>query len=78
MTELFWWQAAAIFWASVCFFRVGAIGKGIAPTRRVWSEIAQAALIVVVLFALLTEGRGCTSVGTPSLDQATCVGDAAC
>lgn len=63
MTELFWWQAAGLFWAAVCFFRVGAITKRIAPTRSMWREIGQAALIVVAVFALLTEGRGCRSIG---------------
>lgn len=78
MTELFWWQAAALFWASVCLFRVGAMQKRIDMTRKTWLEIAQAALIVVAVFALLTEGSGCRSIGTSSLDPAACVGDAGC
>lgn len=78
MSELFWWQAGALFWASVCFFRVGAMANGIEVNRRAWWEIAQAAVIVVFLFGLLTEGRGCTSAGTSSLEPAACVGDAAC
>jgi len=78
MSENFWWQAAALFWAAVCFFRVGAMTKGIAMNRRTWFEIGQAALIVVALFALLTEGGGCRSTGTSSLEPASCVGDAQC
>lgn len=76
MTELFWWQAAALFWASVCFFRVGAMTKGIAVTHKTWWEIAQLAVIAVAVFGLLTEGRGC--VGSSSLDTSACVGDAGC
>ena len=60
MTDLFLWQSAALFWASVCFFRVGAMTKRIQPTRKMWLEIGQAALIVVIVFALLTDGRGCS------------------
>lgn len=78
MTEMFWWQAAGLFWVALCFFRVGARANGIEVTRRVWLEIAQAALIAVTVFALLTEGRGCRSVGTSSLDTAACVGDSSC
>lgn len=78
MTEFFWWQAAALFWAAVCFFRVGAMTKRIEATRSMWLEIGQAALIVVAVFALLTEGRGCRSIGTSSLDPPTCVGSADC
>jgi len=78
MTELFWWQSAALFWAAVCFFRVGAQGKQIPMTRATWSEIGQAAVITVAVFGLLTEGRGCASMGTSSLDPPACVGDASC
>jgi hypothetical protein len=70
MTELFWWQAAGLFWAAVCFFRVGAITKRVVATRKVWMEIGQAALIVVVLFGLVTEGRGCRVGG--SLEVHSC------
>ncbi|CDN87352.1 hypothetical protein BN948_01774 [Hydrogenophaga intermedia] len=79
MTELFWWQAALLFWIAVCFFRVGAATKGIAMTRRAWSEIAQAAIVVVVVFGLVTEGRGCQSLRAGSVDAgAACMGDAPC
>jgi len=76
MNEMFWWQAAALFWASVCFFRLGAMTKRITMTRKTWWEIGQAAVIVVAVFGLLTEGRGC--VGASSLDTAACVGEAGC
>ena len=66
MTELFWWQAAGLFWAAVCFFRVGALTKRIEPTRKMWVEIGQAAVIVVALFGLLTEGAGCRSLSGSS------------
>ena len=75
MTEMFWWQAAALFWVCVCFFRVGAMTKNIVMTRNTWLEIAQAALIVVAVFALLTEGRGCRSIGGSTLDTPACVDD---
>lgn len=79
MTELFWWQAALLFWIAVCFFRVGAATKGIAMTRRAWSEIAQAAIVVVVVFGLVTEGRGCVSLRPGSGDaHGACVGDSTC
>jgi hypothetical protein len=77
VTELFYWQAAALFWVAVCFFRVGAIGKGIKLNRTTWSEIGQAALIVVLLFGLLTEGRGCRGTGS-GIDTTTCVGETWC
>jgi hypothetical protein len=78
MTENIYWQSAALFWAAVCFFRVGAMTKGIAMNRRTWLEIAQAAVIVVALFALITDGRGCSAAGSSSLEPAACVGDAQC
>ena len=66
MNEIFWWQSAGLFWVAVCFFRVGAMAKAITMNLRTWLEIGQAAVIVVLLFALLTEGRGCH--GTPGTD----------
>jgi len=78
MIDNVYWQSAALFWAAVCFFRVGAMTKRISMTRRTWVEIGQAALIVVALFALITDGRGCSSAGTSSLEPAPCVGDAQC
>jgi hypothetical protein len=78
MTTFFWWQAAALFWVAVCFFRVGAMTKRITMGVSTWGEIAQAAAIVVVLFALLTDGAGCRSLGTSSLGPPACVGDSSC
>lgn len=58
MSDNFWLQAAILFWFAVCFFRVGAAAQGIAVTWRAWAEIAQAAAIVVLIFALLSGGQG--------------------
>jgi len=74
MTEVFLWQAGALFWAAVCFFRVGAITKRIEATRAMWWEIGQAAVIVVLLFGLLTDGRGCSQVSTLT-ESCTAAGD---
>jgi len=71
MTEVFWWQAGALFWAAVCFFRVGAMTKRITMNRRTWSEIGQAALVVVLLFGWVTEGRGCSRLGSSTDAAAT-------
>jgi hypothetical protein len=76
MSDIFWWQAAALFWAALCFFRVGAMTKGIAPDRKMWAEIAQAAAIVVLLFGLVTEGRGCR--GLSSIEPPACADTTAC
>lgn len=78
MSELFLWQAAGLFWAAVCFFRVGAMTKRIEMTRQSWLEIVQAALVVVILFALLTEGRGCRSAGTSSDPDSFCAPSDSC
>lgn len=56
--ETFMLQAAALFWVLVCFFRVGAMTKGLVMSRSRWIEIAQAAVIGVVLFGFLTDWRG--------------------
>lgn len=76
MSDLFWLQAAGLFWAALCFFRYGAQTKGIAPNRRMWWEIAQAAVIVVLVFALLTEGRGCR--GLSSIEPPSCADTSTC
>lgn len=70
MTELFWWQCAALFWLAVCFFRVGAMTKRIPMSRSIWIEIFQAALMVVLVFALLTDARGCRSLGATAIELA--------
>lgn len=77
MSDGFLLQSAALFWLAFCFFHAGARVNGIPMTRKTWLEIAQTAAIVVVLFALLTDLRGCT--GTSSLDiEFDCVGETWC
>ncbi len=77
MSDWPWWQFALLGWLSVCFFAFGARSKGIALNRRTWFEIAQAALIVVILFALVSDGRGCSR--GPTLDpELICPGDPQC
>jgi len=76
LDENFIWQCAAVFWASVCFFRMGAMTKGITVGKRQWFEICQAACIVVLLFGLVSEGRGCRFYGPAEIDAALCVSPA--
>lgn len=74
-----WYQFALLFWVAACFFAAGARAKSIPMTRSVLAEVLQTAFIVVLVFALLTEGRGCTSgSGTAGADAALCIGDAHC
>ena len=73
-----WGQFALLFWAAVCLFAAGAKGKGIAMTRKTWGEILQAAVIVVMLFAVLSEGRGCANASTAADANGLCSGDAPC
>lgn len=71
-----WGQFALLFWCAICAFAAGARVKGLPMTWRTWGEIAQAAGIVVILFALVSEGRGCArTTGDP---DALCVGDTSC
>ncbi len=79
MYQYEWAQFALLFWVAICFFAAGARSKGIPLTRSAWWEIAQAAAIVVLLFALLSEGRGCSSTGGGTIDvDAFCVGEPRC
>jgi hypothetical protein len=71
-----WGQFALLGWVAACFFAAGGKSKGITLDRRAWLEIAQASVIVVLLFALLSEGRGCARITTDP--AALCVGDALC
>lgn len=64
MVDWAWGQFALVGWAAACLFAAGARAKGIQLTRRTVSEIAQAVVIVVFLFALLTDGSGCSSAST--------------
>lgn len=73
MNEWAWGQFALLFWAAAALFAEGARQKKIAFNLKTWAEIAMAAVIVVLLFALLSEGRGCSR----ALDAA-CVGEATC
>lgn len=63
MGHIAWWQFLLLFWVAACFFAAGARSKAIALTGGVWLEVMQAAFIVVLVFGLLTEGRGCSSLG---------------
>jgi hypothetical protein len=76
MNEWAWGQFALLGWCAACLFAAGARGKGIELSRRTWLEIAQAAGIVVLLFALLSDGRGCSQASTLGADM--CVGEPQC
>lgn len=65
----FWLQTGALFWLALCFFRVGAARNGIPLSWRTWLEIGQAAVIVVALFWLLSDGRGCSGGAAPLDDD---------
>jgi len=75
-TDYAWGQFALLGWVSACFFAAGARGKNITFTRKTWVEVLQAAAIVVLLFAWMSEGRGCVQM-TPDAG-ALCVGEALC
>ncbi len=75
MTDWAWGQFALIGWAAAALFAEVARQKKLAFNHKTWSEIAMAAGIVVLLFALLSEGRGCSR---PSSFDAECVGEASC
>lgn len=63
MIEAIAWQSAILFWVALCVFRVGAMQKNITMGWRQWAEMAQAALIVVLLFWFMSDGRGCSLYG---------------
>ena len=73
-----WGQFGLLFWLAACLFASGARAKSIPMGWRTWAEIFQAAGIVVILFALMSEGRGCSSVGPGHDADLLCVGDANC
>jgi len=77
MSEWAWGQFALVGWGAVCLFAAGARAKRIPFTWRTGLEIAQAAAIVVLLFALLSEGRGCSRPSASDAD-ALCVGEPNC
>jgi hypothetical protein len=70
MEDLAWAQFALLFMGSALFFLGGARMKSIPLTWRVAWEITQAAGIVVLLFAVLTEGLGCSSGSTTTDEDA--------
>lgn len=75
MTDWAWGQFALLAWAAAALFAEGARQKQIAFNLKTWSEIAMATVIVVLLFALLSDGRGCSR---PSTFDTECVGEATC
>ncbi|MHB1201349.1 MAG: hypothetical protein ACYCZ6_17725 [Polaromonas sp.] len=65
MDDWAWGQFALVGLAAAGFFAAGAREKYVALNIKTWFEIAQAVVIVVLLFILLSEGRGCHhSVGS--------------
>jgi hypothetical protein len=72
-----WGQFALVAWAAACLFLYGARSKSIPITGKTVWEIAQAVAIVVILFGVLTEGRGC-SRGTADLLAPCTFGDDGC
>lgn len=60
MKELFFWQITALFWCAFCFFRQGAKTKGIPLSLETCIELLQIGFIIVLLFGLATDWRGCT------------------
>lgn len=77
MVNWAWGQFALVGWAAVCLFAAGARAKGYPLTTRTILEIVQAAVIAVLLFGLLTEGRGCTNA-TTATDTACLDGGSGC
>lgn len=78
MQDLALAQFGLVFWVAVCFFAWGARLRSRPMTFPVWLEVIEASVIVVLLFALLTEGAGCRSGGsTVDEDAVPCIG-AAC
>jgi hypothetical protein len=72
-----WGQFGLVAWAALCLFASGARQKEIPFTGKTLWEIAQATVIVVTLFGLLTEGRGCSS-GSTAANSICATGDAGC
>lgn len=68
MEEWAWAQFALLFWCALCLFAAGAQKKRLRMCWRTRAEIVQAAVIVVLLFGVLTEGRGCRA-GAPTADE---------
>lgn len=73
MNEWAWGQFALLGWAAAALFAEGARQKNAAFNLKTCAEIAMATIIVVLLFALLSEGRGCSRAS-----DSGCVGEATC
>jgi branched-subunit amino acid ABC-type transport system permease component len=79
MFDFAWGQFALVGGIAACVFVSGAKSKGIRFGVKTWFEIAQACAIAVLLFALLSEGRGCAHTPTSRYGHETlCIGDARC
>lgn len=62
-----WLQMGLLFWAAVALFARGARERGLPLRGRTLRDVIGTAAAVVVLFALISEGRGCRSYS--STDQ---------
>jgi hypothetical protein len=62
VTDDFWLQICGFGFLLVCFFRAGARCNGVAMSAAGWFEIFQLTLACLLLFALVTEGRGCRQI----------------
>ena len=76
MVDFAWFQFGLLGWGAVALFLEGARQKGIPITAATAWQVVQAACIVVLLFALLTEGRGCAYGNGTATD--ICAGDDGC
>ena len=54
------WQFAAVFVIAALFFAYGASTKGVPMNIKTLGEIAFAAASIVLVFAFLSGGKGCT------------------
>jgi len=73
-----WGQFALMAWAAACVFAAGARQKGISLTWHTAFEIAQATVIVVILFGLLTDGAGCSNASTTADTACLLASDSGC
>ena len=77
MVNWAWGQFALVAWAAACLFLAGARAKRLPMTGKTIWEIAQATVIAVALFGLLTEGRGCAGA-SPSVNDICADGGPGC
>jgi branched-subunit amino acid ABC-type transport system permease component len=78
MYDFAWGQFAIVGGVSAFFFAYGAKSNGLKLNLRTWSEIAQACAISVFLFAIMSEGRGCTPAASSDYYNELCIGDPQC